>query len=121
MGLLLLRTTLGATLLVQSFFYLFENDRLEFRALFLGAALIVGGTSLIAGFLTPVSAFLICLGKIFFAVLPIPAINFNWSADIYVIAVSAAILLLGPGAFSFDAKMFGRREIIIPEKTKPPK
>lgn len=28
--------------------------------------------------------------------------------------VSAALVLLGPGAFSVDARMFGRREIVIP-------
>jgi uncharacterized membrane protein YphA (DoxX/SURF4 family) len=30
-------------------------------------------------------------------------------------ATSAALVLLGPGAFSLDARLFGRREIIIPE------
>ena len=30
-------------------------------------------------------------------------------------AISAALALLGPGAFSLDARLFGRREIIIPE------
>jgi len=31
-----------------------------------------------------------------------------------VAVMSAAIFMLGPGAFSVDARMFGRRKIIIP-------
>lgn len=31
-----------------------------------------------------------------------------------VIILAAAIALLGPGAFSLDARLFGRREIVIP-------
>ena len=33
----------------------------------------------------------------------------------YVAVMSIALLLLGPGAFSVDARLFGRREIIIPD------
>ena len=33
---------------------------------------------------------------------------------IMLVIVAGAILLLGPGAFSIDARLFGRREIIIP-------
>jgi hypothetical protein len=33
----------------------------------------------------------------------------------HLAATSAALVLLGPGAFSLDARLFGRREIIIPE------
>jgi hypothetical protein len=34
--------------------------------------------------------------------------------------MSIAITLLGPGAFSLDAHLFGRREIIIPGASRPP-
>ena len=37
------------------------------------------------------------------------------SAAFNLAAISAALVLLGPGAFSLDARLFGRREIIIPE------
>jgi len=35
-------------------------------------------------------------------------------------AISIALVLLGPGAFSLDARLFGRREIIIPDGRRPP-
>jgi hypothetical protein len=34
-------------------------------------------------------------------------------------AISAALVLLGPVAFSLDARLFGRREIVIPEGRSP--
>ena len=35
----------------------------------------------------------------------------------YLVVVSLAIALLGPGAFSLDSYLFGRREIVIPPDT----
>jgi hypothetical protein len=37
---------------------------------------------------------------------------------LYLVAISIAITVLGPGAFSLDARLFGRREIIIPVKPR---
>jgi hypothetical protein len=38
------------------------------------------------------------------------------------VAILLAILGSGPGAYSLDARLFGRREIIIPKRTfEPPK
>jgi len=31
------------------------------------------------------------------------------------VVIAAAVVCLGPGAFSLDARLFGRREIIIPK------
>jgi uncharacterized membrane protein YphA (DoxX/SURF4 family) len=34
-------------------------------------------------------------------------------------AMSVILVLLGPGAYSLDARLFGRREIIIPDSRRP--
>lgn len=34
-------------------------------------------------------------------------------------AMSLTLVLLGPGAYSLDARLFGRREIIIPDGRRP--
>ena len=62
-------------------------------------ALVLAGCVL-AGFLTPLAA----IGA--------AAVSLFGSAP-YAFAIAAALALLGPGAFSVDARLFGRREIVI--------
>jgi hypothetical protein len=38
----------------------------------------------------------------------------DWLTMVFIVVVVAAIILLGPGSLSLDARLFGRREIIIP-------
>jgi hypothetical protein len=61
--------------------------------------------------LTPVVALIIAGGAIISTISPLPL-----SAESLVgeIILATAIALLGPGAFSLDARLFGRREILIP-------
>ena len=40
---------------------------------------------------------------------------------LFAVIMSAAIVLLGPGAVSLDARLFGRREIIIPPVFRSPR
>ena len=70
------------------------------------------------GFLTPIVGALVGLGAlgIRLSVLPASAPNLF---DTKLPAIQAAtmliaVVLLGPGAFSIDSRIFGRREIIIP-------
>ncbi|HEY2963396.1 MAG TPA: hypothetical protein VGJ37_13315 [Pyrinomonadaceae bacterium] len=69
---------------------------------------------LLAGFMTPIVAVAITVGAAgltLSGVLP--------SIELTVLGV--AIALLGPGAFSLDARMFGRREILLSHSPRSPK
>ncbi|MEO7273219.1 MAG: hypothetical protein ABIX28_02415 [Vicinamibacterales bacterium] len=77
--------------------------------------LVLGGALLMLGFLTPVAAAGLTLLHGGAAAGWISAADGGsalpgaWLPPI----VSAAVLLLGPGAFALDARLFGRREIRI--------
>ena len=76
------------------------------------------GASLLIGLLTPVgSATALLLGiGITLSRLPAPSSNF-FSGNLLsldALAIALAAILLGPGAFSIDARLFGRRKVIIP-------
>jgi uncharacterized membrane protein YphA (DoxX/SURF4 family) len=83
------------------------------------------GAALLAGFLTPIVAIIVGLGAagVGFSVLPVCARNvFDSFLPILLAAtILVAILLMGPGAFSVDARLFGRREIIIPPISRTPR
>jgi uncharacterized membrane protein YphA (DoxX/SURF4 family) len=43
----------------------------------------------------------------------------NTLVALQLTAMSVILVLLGPGAYSLDARLFGRREIIIPDSRRP--
>jgi uncharacterized membrane protein YphA (DoxX/SURF4 family) len=116
-GLLLLRILVGCSLIVQGISYVqTPNGSLVVRALAVLA--FTGGAFLLAGLMTPLVAVLAAAAGVATALswLPLPgnALFDSNLAIINLIVLSIAIALLGPGAFSLDARMFGRREITIP-------
>jgi uncharacterized membrane protein YphA (DoxX/SURF4 family) len=49
----------------------------------------------------------------------IPNLLGGTPALILIALMAVAVALLGPGAFSLDARLFGRREIVIPPVSTP--
>jgi uncharacterized membrane protein YphA (DoxX/SURF4 family) len=87
-----------------------------------GAFAVLTGACLLAGFLTPIASALVGLGAIALALSKLPSPGADTLQDksliILVALVAAAVTLLGPGALSLDARLFGRREIIIPRMSR---
>jgi uncharacterized membrane protein YphA (DoxX/SURF4 family) len=91
----------------------------------MAAITFAAGAFLLTGLMTPFVAVFVALCGIGIALsyIPLPgeALFDSHLAIINLIVLSIAIALLGPGAFSLDARMFGRREITIPSSSVPAK
>jgi uncharacterized membrane protein YphA (DoxX/SURF4 family) len=74
----------------------------------------IGGALLVAGFLTPFAA-LAAAGSLVVSLhsstSPLPDHGL-----LSLMGGCVAVALLGPGAWSADARLFGRREIVIPRR-----
>ena len=83
-----------------------------------GLGSVAASILLLVGFLTPIAGAVVGFGGIGVALSLLPACSpdvfDSKGAIVFAIAVLFGIVVLGPGAFSVDARLFGRREIIIP-------
>jgi len=117
-ALLLLRITVGAASLVEGGLYIAGGAKSTIATTVSCILFIIGGIFLLIGFLSLLGSALAgiaALGNAFFW-LSTPSGNLfdGKLALLQMIVMAAAISLLGPGAFSIDAYLFGRREIVIP-------
>jgi uncharacterized membrane protein YphA (DoxX/SURF4 family) len=107
----------GCSLIVQGIGYI-QTQNQTVMAWGMAVLTFASGAFLLAGLMTALVAVLVAAGGIGLALsfIPLPDQDlFDSCLEILnLILLSIAIALLGPGAFSLDARMFGRREIPIP-------
>jgi uncharacterized membrane protein YphA (DoxX/SURF4 family) len=117
MSLLLLRAVLGIGVVVQGGSYVGAPDATPASWL-LGLSALGSGCMLLIGFLTPLAGVIVGLDVvgISLSVLPVatPVVFDSRPALVFGLTILLAIIGAGPGRFSVDARVFGRREIIIP-------
>ena len=101
---------MGAELIRQSLAYLLKTDA-QSPTFVLGSMAGLSGACLLLGFLTPLSGIVAVLWSIGTGPSWFPGSD---SGMLFVAAVALAVVLLGPGGFSIDCRLFGRRQIVIP-------
>jgi putative oxidoreductase len=109
-GLLLLRLLTGAALILHGIVGLSEPP--QFASI---APQVIGagaGILLLVGLWTPVAGALVAIVEVWIA--------FSRPGDpwipIMLAALGAALAMVGPGAWSVDARLFGRKHIDFPER-----
>ena len=128
-GLLLLRLTLGVYLIAQGVRIAAPLVNTGTPPTMLAAltalAMLVGGALGAVGILTPVTQSMSAAGGLMTlidAMRTPPAVTgleVPWSLALMTMVVAVSLVFLGPGAYSIDASLFGRKEISIPRHRRP--
>jgi uncharacterized membrane protein YphA (DoxX/SURF4 family) len=118
LGLLILRSALGCALVLRAFACLDGRHNLNpliaviMLLMVLSALLIIAGyrtrVAVVAATVAIVVGMIACIGG------PVLQVLDTRTTEVFAIMIAAALACLGPGAFSLDSRMFGRREIVIP-------
>jgi hypothetical protein len=119
----LLRLSLGSATTVQGLGYLYGQHSLTIAMAALSLAIVAAGILLLFGMLTPIISIAAAVGSSVLAGYNLGAaqiLSLAFTAETArTVLVAAALAMAGPGAYSVDALLFGRREIIIPDSPHP--
>lgn len=120
LGLLLLRLAVGAVAIVLGITCITSAAHRVPSVWLVGAILTASGVALIVGLATVIASVLLglCVLSISLAWIPAPPLGSLGAPVIGILlaVVALGIALIGPGAFSVDGYLFGRREIVIPPR-----
>jgi hypothetical protein len=120
-GLVLLRSVIGFTAAWQGVLCLAtKNAGATIRIV--GGLVVLTGILLVTGFRTRLASFLIASGIAYLSVFGLPPQARNLVdrllPTLFAETMSMAVVFLGPGAFSIDAYLYGRKEIVIPYRSR---
>ncbi|HWO31519.1 MAG TPA: DoxX family protein [Candidatus Acidoferrum sp.] len=116
-ALLLLRLVVGGAASSQAWLLIAGNHGAVNTNVVVASLAFVIGLALIIGLMTPIASVLLAAGALFLTVDP-SALGHLWlfesgMARLEFIVMAVALILLGPGTFSLDARLYGRREIEV--------
>ena len=117
LALLLLRLVAGGAASSQAWLQVTANNGALNSSVAVALLAFVTGLALIIGFMTPLASVLLSAGGLLLMVnssITGHLLLFeSGMARLEFIAMSAALISLGPGALSVDARLYGRREIEV--------
>jgi uncharacterized membrane protein YphA (DoxX/SURF4 family) len=119
-GLLLLRVAAGGVAMAEGAACLGRAGGEPLAVWLAGLMAIAGGASLVVGFLTPGGGVAAALAVAFIGSARLPAPFVDGVGALLAATVATSLVLLGPGALSLDARLFGRREIVFPHNAPGP-
>ena len=117
-GLVFLRAAVATVLFTQSIAYFSHQREHGFLMAAAMSVMCAAGSLLLIGFLTRLVALVVAIVSVTSIFTWFPGSNVGPLATLMTavlcVAIAVAVICLGPGALSLDARLFGRREIIIP-------
>jgi len=117
LALLLLRLVVGGAASSQAWLLITANHGAMHTSVVVALLSFVTGLALIIGFMTPIAGVLLAAGAVLLTVASsvlehLPLFE-SGMARLEFIVMSVALIFLGPGSLSLDARLYGRREIEV--------